>query len=49
MGEVFSEEKQEMDVPQGSVLSVTLFNIKTQLMSAPSTLNTNNILKEKKK
>ena len=29
MGEVFSEEKQqEMDVPQGSVLSVMLFNIK---------------------
>ena len=29
MGEVFSEEKQqEMGVPQGSVLSVTLFNIK---------------------
>ena len=28
MGEVFSEEKQEMVVPQGSVLSVTLFNIK---------------------
>ena len=29
MGQVFSEEKQqEMDVPQGSVLSVTLFNIK---------------------
>ena len=29
MGEVFSEEKQqEMSVPQGSVLSVTLFNIK---------------------
>ena len=28
MGEVFSEEKQEMNVPQGSVLSVTLFNIK---------------------
>ena len=29
MGEVFSEEKQqEMGVPQGSVLSVMLFNIK---------------------
>ena len=29
MGEVFSEEKQqEMSVPQGSVLSDTLFNIK---------------------
>ena len=28
MGEVFSEEKQEMGVPQGSVLSVILFNIK---------------------
>ena len=29
MGEVFSEEKQqEMGVPQGSVLSVTLFSIK---------------------
>ena len=29
MGEVFYEEKQqEMGVPQGSVLSVTLFNIK---------------------
>ena len=28
MVEVFSEEKQEMGVPQGSVLSVTLFNIK---------------------
>ena len=29
MGKVFSEEKQqEMDVPQGSVLSVMLFNIK---------------------
>ena len=28
MGEVFSEEKQEMGVPQGSVLTVTLFNIK---------------------
>ena len=29
MGKVFSEEKeQEMGVPQGSVLSVTLFNIK---------------------
>ena len=28
MGEVFSEEKQGMGVPQGSVLSVTLFNIK---------------------
>ena len=29
MGEVFSEEKQqEMGVPQCSVLSVTLFNIK---------------------
>ena len=29
MGEVFSEEKQqEMGVPQGSVLSVLLFNIK---------------------
>ena len=28
MGEVFSEEKQEMGVPQGSVLSVTIFNIK---------------------
>ena len=28
MGEVFSKEKQEMGVPQGSVLSVTLFNIK---------------------
>ena len=29
IGEVFSEEKQEeMGVPQGSVLSVTLFNIK---------------------
>ena len=28
MGEVFSEEKQEMGVPQGSVLPVTLFNIK---------------------
>ena len=31
MGEVFSEEKQqEMVVPQGSVLSVTLFNIKVK-------------------
>ena len=28
MWKVFSEEKQEMGVPQGSVLSVTLFNIK---------------------
>ena len=28
MGEFFSEEKQEMGVPQDSVLSVTLFNIK---------------------
>ena len=28
MGKVFSEEKQEMGVPQSSVLSVTLFNIK---------------------
>ena len=29
MGEVFSEEKQQkMGVPQGSVLSVMLFNIK---------------------
>ena len=29
MGEIFSEEKQqEMGVPPGSVLSVTLFNIK---------------------
>ena len=28
MGEVFYEEKQEIGVPQGSILSVTLFNIK---------------------
>ena len=28
MGEVFSEEKQEMGVHQGSVLSITLVNIK---------------------
>ena len=28
MGEVFSEEKQEMGVPQGSLSSITLFNIK---------------------
>ena len=28
MGEVFSEDKPKMGVPQGSVLSVTLFNIK---------------------
>ena len=28
MGEVFSEEKQEMGVPQSSELSVMLFNIK---------------------
>ena len=28
MGEVFSEEKQETGVPQGSELSVMLFNIK---------------------
>ena len=28
MGEIFFEEKQEMGVAQGSVLSVMLFNIK---------------------
>ena len=33
MGEVFSEEKQqEMGVPQSSVLSVTQFNIKINIV-----------------
>ena len=32
MGGVFSEEKQEIGVPQGSVLSVTLFNIKLMIL-----------------
>ena len=42
MGEVFSEEKQqEMGVPQGSILSVMLFNIKIDNIGKNNNSRTN--------